>query len=407
VVDDGSTDGTAMAARECGANVLSVAHRGGPAAARNLGATAARGDILLFLDSDVCVQPQTVAQISVSFQNDPDLTAIIGSYDDEPGSKDFLSQYRNLMHSFVHQQGREQASTFWSGCGAIRRNAFQEMRGFDESYERPAIEDIELGYRLTQAGRKILLDRDLKVKHLKKWTFWALVRTDIMDRGIPWTELILRDRNMPNDLNLHLSQRVSVALAFVIVGLTAMAAIYWRGYFLVPVFALVFFLLSRYWFDAGATDRSKTANACLVAATLAIAVMAYLHHMLALIPPLLLSQIILFSRHRYAESKPARRRLMRWPAGLYLLVSIAACIYYLPSHSLVFLVFGVLAAIGALNSQFYLFLAEKRGLFFAIAAIPFHLLYHFYNGVSFLVALARYGWRTFFVARSQHSSAKR
>ncbi len=50
------------------------------------------------------------------------------------------------------------------------------------------------------------------MKHLKRWTFWGLVKTDVLDRGIPWTELILRDANMPDDLNLQLSQRVSVAL---------------------------------------------------------------------------------------------------------------------------------------------------------------------------------------------------
>ncbi len=71
------------------------------------------------------------------------------------------------------------------------------MSGFDASYKRPAIEDIELGYRLRHAGRRILLDRDLRVKHLKKWTFWGLLKTDVLDRGIPWTELILRDQRCP------------------------------------------------------------------------------------------------------------------------------------------------------------------------------------------------------------------
>ncbi len=403
VVNDSSTDSTASVAQEFVAIVLTTSGRNGPAKARNAGATAARGDILFFLDADVCVQPQTIDQITAAFSTDPGLSALIGSYDEEPGSQDFLSQYRNLMHCFVHQQGQEQASTFWSGCGAIRRLAFDEMRGFDESYRRPAIEDIELGYRLLQAGRKIVLDRTLKVKHLKRWTFWALVRTDILDRGIPWTELILRDRRMPNDLNLHLSQRVSVALAFLTFCLTACAAIYWRGYFLVPLFAFVFFLLCRYWLDAASPKQSKAANAGLLAATLSIAGLAYLHHMLALIPPLLLSQVLLFSRHRYAESLATRRRRFRWPAAVYLLLSLAACIYYLPSHHLIFAVFAVLATMGILNSQFYLFLAAKRGFFFAAAAIPFHLLYHFYNGISFIAGVASHGWRSTFLSRSKRS----
>ena len=45
-----------------------------------------------------------------------------------------------------------------------------------------------------------------------------------------------------------------------------------------------------------------------------------------------------------------------------------------------------------MNSNFYVFLAGKRGLAFMLAAIPFHLLYHFYNGVSFIVGSARHYW---------------
>lgn len=82
---------------------------------------------------------------------DTQVDALIGSYDDDPKSPDFISQYRNLMHCSVHQTGRSEASTFWSGCGAIRREVFLESGGFDETYVRPAIEDIELGYRLTRS----------------------------------------------------------------------------------------------------------------------------------------------------------------------------------------------------------------------------------------------------------------
>ncbi len=64
-----------------------------------------------------------------------------------------------------------------------------------------------------------MLDRDLRVKHLKKWTFWGLLKTDVLDRGIPWTELILRDQRMPNDLNLQISQRVSIGLVYLDAGL--------------------------------------------------------------------------------------------------------------------------------------------------------------------------------------------
>ena len=65
-----------------------------------------------------------------AFAEDLTLDALIGSYDDDPAERDFLSQYKNLMHCFVHQTGNEQASTFWSGCGAIRRDVSLAHSGF-------------------------------------------------------------------------------------------------------------------------------------------------------------------------------------------------------------------------------------------------------------------------------------
>lgn len=394
VVDDGSKDDTADMARGLGAKVLSTGHRRGPAYARNLGAKIATGDVLWFLDSDVCVKPDTLAKIAHSFEADPELDALMGSYDSTPGSQDFLSQYRNLMHAYFHQTGAERACTFWSGCGAIRREVFHEHSGFSESYGRPAIEDIELGYRLIRARRKIVLDRTVLVTHLKRWTFWGLVKTDILDRGIPWTELILRDRFMPNDLNLQLSQRVSVALVFVLVALSGTMAIIMGGYLLIPLFAIVFLMLARWWSEPGIYERPRRAYLLLNLTVVLIAVFAYSHRMFALIPPLLLSPVLLHLRHRYSRLGKVHW-VSRWLGVLYLCGSVGVAMYYLPAHRhLGTACFVVLAVIGLMNSQFYIFLAGKRGVAFMLAAIPFHLLYHFYNGLSFLIGSIRHYWAT-------------
>ena len=76
------------------------------------------------------------------------------------------------------------------------------LGGFDEGYRQPSIEDIELGYRLKQAGHRIRLCKALQVKHLKRWSVVSLLKSDFFDRALPWTELILRDRRVINDLNL-------------------------------------------------------------------------------------------------------------------------------------------------------------------------------------------------------------
>jgi glycosyltransferase involved in cell wall biosynthesis len=226
VVADGDTDGSWRVAKEWGAKVLRFPTPGGPARARNLGARAARGDILFFIDADVAVSADAIGQVKRIFQNDPDLAAMIGSYDDAPDASNFMSQYKNLFNHYVHQTAREEGFTFWGACGAIRRDIFLQMGGFDENYRRPSVEDIELGYRLKNAGHRIRLCKTLQVKHLKRWGVVSLLKADIFYRAIPWTELILRDCHLNNDLNLQVSNRVSVILTYSL-AIALMAAYLW------------------------------------------------------------------------------------------------------------------------------------------------------------------------------------
>ncbi len=132
VVDDSSTDNSRDVAEQFPTRVLELTGGPfGPGFGRNQGAKEARGDILFFVDADVVICQDTVSKIAETFQDHPQIAATFGSYDDAPDSGDFSSQFKNLSHHFVHQQGRHQAVTFWSGCGAVRREVFLEMGGFD------------------------------------------------------------------------------------------------------------------------------------------------------------------------------------------------------------------------------------------------------------------------------------
>jgi glycosyltransferase involved in cell wall biosynthesis len=214
VIADGEGDGTWRIAREYPARVHKINGPAGPARVRNYGASLAQGDILFFVDADVTVHPNVLERLRGHFL-DSSIAAVIGSYDDQPEVPDFVSQYRNLLHHYVHQSSDEEASTFWGACGAVRRHVFLQVGGFDDSYAGPAIEDIALGYQLCKAGFRIRLDKGLYVKHLKQWTLMSMIVTDLFQRAIPWTRLILVDRKFINDLNLRTSSRASVGLAYV------------------------------------------------------------------------------------------------------------------------------------------------------------------------------------------------
>ena len=247
VVNDGSTDDSEEICRTKGVRLLqSERPRSGPAAARNLASKQARGTVLLFVDADVVVEVDTISKIAACFERDADVAAVFGSYDDEPAESNFLSQYKNLQHHFVHQNSNPEASTFWAGLGAVRSDVFGTVGGFDcEQFAVPSIEDIELGARLRKTGNRILLDRSIQAKHLKKWTIISLLRTDIFSRAVPWSKLILTSQGLINDMNLKTNDRASALLAGMIVLLVPLGV--WQPIFLLavaPVMAL-FVILNR------------------------------------------------------------------------------------------------------------------------------------------------------------------
>jgi GT2 family glycosyltransferase len=242
VVNDGGPVEAGDVAVRYGAECAQQPVRGGPAAARNRGAAETRADILVFVDSDVVVSPTAIRQLLDLFAADPELGAAFGAYDEAPDHRGFMSQYRNLAHSYVHQQARPDAQTFWAGLGAIRRQAFEAVGGFDERFRVPSVEDIDLGYRLRASGYRILLDHRIRGCHLKRWTLPSSVRIDVWCRGVPWTQLLLRSARLDNDLNLQVAYRVSVVCAYV-GALSVAAATVWTPAMLIALSSLGLLLL--------------------------------------------------------------------------------------------------------------------------------------------------------------------
>jgi GT2 family glycosyltransferase len=201
--------------------VVDRPHGLGPAGARNLGARQASGDVLVFVDADVEVHADAFARIRSAFDDDQGLAAVFGSYDDDPGAGGVVSDFRNLLHHHVHQDGAGAATTFWAGLGAIRRDVFLALGGFDEErFPKPSVEDIELGMRVHAQGGRILLDPAIQGKHLKAWTLVNMAKTDLLRRGVPWLRLVIENHPGSTALNLGWRHRIGTgASVLLLVGL--------------------------------------------------------------------------------------------------------------------------------------------------------------------------------------------
>jgi len=228
VVDDASTDHSSSLAAHYADKLIRIDRPArGPAFARNRGIEAAEAPIVAFVDADVMVHPDALRLMRDSLE-DQDIAAVFGSYDNRPTAPNVVSQYRNLLHSLVHHRSYGDVDSFWAGCGAVKKGILESVGMFDEErFRRPEIEDVELGYRLRDAGHRILLDPAVQCTHRKRITLRTMITSDFSRRGIPWTRLLL-DRGMlaaPRGLSLGASARTSALAATIFAVLGGIAAL--------------------------------------------------------------------------------------------------------------------------------------------------------------------------------------
>ncbi len=246
VADDGSIDGTVDLLNEWDCQTIRLKTNQGPAVARNRGAQNVSGSLLFFLDADITIEPDTIGLIHQAFQDRPDVSAFFCSYQKDTPVASFYSKYKNLLHHYTHQNSLEEAATFCGGYGAIKKDIFLEFKGFDPAYR--FLEDIELGYRLHQDNHHILLKKDIQLTHLKHYSFWGLVKSDVLGRAKPWTEMMLAKRIFKNDLNTHTENVFSVPIAFLILAGIPLPFIWPFTTWILFILTLCFLVLNRRFF---------------------------------------------------------------------------------------------------------------------------------------------------------------
>lgn len=158
VVDNDSTDGSAAAARSCGAVVI---RSSGTTVAelRNRGARAALGSIIAFADSDHEISRNWVAT-AVEVLSHPDVAATGAPCLTSPTANWVQEQYDGLRTRPVRRE-----DTPWLGSGnmAVKRSVFERIGGFNTALV--ACEDVDLCNRITGAGFRIVADPDLRSIH--------------------------------------------------------------------------------------------------------------------------------------------------------------------------------------------------------------------------------------------------
>ena len=151
-----------------------------------------------------------------------------------------MSQYRNLLHHFVHSQS-EGAETFWG----VRRHPSRgsEAGRYDEWSYPVRRSRVELGHRACALGHRICCARD-QCTHLKRWTLRGFVTGDFRDRGVPWTRMLIQQglATKTRTLNLRTVEKLNTVLVWLSMALLLGAAI-WHSWKPLPWAGAAFMLV--------------------------------------------------------------------------------------------------------------------------------------------------------------------
>ncbi|MFH0880858.1 MAG: glycosyltransferase [Lentisphaerota bacterium] len=168
IVDDGSTDDTEEIVRRYEGRAPAVRYvrqdNRGPAAARNVGARESRGALLLFTDADCVPTPGWIEEMVRPF-DDPEVVAVKGIY--KTRQRELVARFAQMefedRYDLIEKAGRVDMVDTYAAC--FRKAVFLRMGGFDESFPAPNGEDMDLSFRLDEAGFKLVFTRLAVVFH--------------------------------------------------------------------------------------------------------------------------------------------------------------------------------------------------------------------------------------------------
>lgn len=239
VVDDGSTDGSADIALRLGARVIRQPHRGA-AAARNAGIAAARGEIVLFTDADCVPTADWIAQMTQPLA-DPAVDGVRGTYRTTQGN--LIARFVQLEYAdrYDRAMSHETIDFVDTYAAAYRRNVLLAAGGFDERFPGAAVEDVELSYRLTTRGHRLVFNPHAIVYHAHPATLWHYLRRKAMYGywRVPvyarYPDKTAGDTHTPSLLKWQLGLTAATLILFPLIGWSAWARWLW-------LFAAVVFL---------------------------------------------------------------------------------------------------------------------------------------------------------------------
>ena len=220
VVDDGSKDRTGEAAKGFkGVKVFSQKNAG-PAKARNLGAKNAKGEIIIFTDSD-CIPERKWVEEMLKPMEDSEVVGVQGTY--KTSQKEIVARLIQLEIEQRHEKMAKKKYIDFMGTysAGYRRKIFLELGGFDESYPIASGEDAEFSFRVNEAGYKMIFNIAAVVWHKHPDNFWKYLKIKF-NRAF-WRMKVYKDHKGKMMKDSYTSQSIKVQIFLGLVFILSLA----------------------------------------------------------------------------------------------------------------------------------------------------------------------------------------
>lgn len=175
VVNDGSTDDSLQVARSFDCTVIDLPVNKGVANARNVGADEASGDILVFIDSDVVIDPDTLSKFAAAHKN-TDVEICTSQVYPASLSKGFAPELIAASWHYIIRKALPSPSSVSTMAFSINKKVFNEVGQFNTSFGLAGGEEFEIGVPIKSHGYKIHLDTSILVHHHYQ-SFWPRFKT--------------------------------------------------------------------------------------------------------------------------------------------------------------------------------------------------------------------------------------
>lgn len=211
VADDCSTDDSVEIIRRYPCKLVRLEKHSGASAARNVGARNSRGELLFFTDADCLLKSDTLSLANRAISDYPE--AIIGgTYEQLSYDGNFWSDFQSL---FVHysETRKKEPDYIATHAMAVKADVFKNTGGFREEF-LPILEDVEWSHRVRRAGRRLLMEPEIRVWHVFNFTLMRSLK-NACRKSLYWTAYSIANRDLFADSGTASSElKVNVAVFF-------------------------------------------------------------------------------------------------------------------------------------------------------------------------------------------------